>query len=67
MFGELETHIEVQEEPDRKNGNRRKQDKIPVGNVEIDIRATAMKPSKPELLPCRKNSRVDPDRQIIAL
>jgi len=68
MNGELEAHIEEQEEPNRKNGKGRKQVKTPVGNIEIETPRDRNGTFEPEILAKRqKTLGVDLDRQIIAL
>ena len=68
MNGELEAHIEEQEEPNRKNGKGRKQVKTPVGNVEIETPRDRNGTFEPEIIAKRqKTLGVDLDRQIIAL
>lgn len=68
MNGELEAHIEGQEEPNRKNGKGRKQVKTPVGNIEIETPRDRNGTFEPEILAKRqKTLGVDLDRQIIAL
>lgn len=68
MNGELEAHIEDQEEPNRKNGKGRKQVKTPVGNIEIETPRDRNGTFEPEILAKRqKTLGVDLDRQIIAL
>lgn len=68
MIGELEAHIEEQEQPNRKNGKGRKQVKTPVGNIEIETPRDRNGTFEPEILAKRqKTLGVDLDRQIIAL
>lgn len=68
MEGELEAHIEEDEEPNRKNGKGKKKLKTPVGNVELTTVRDRNGTFEPELVPKRnKTLGVDLDRQIIAL
>ncbi len=68
LDGELEAHIESQEEANRKNGKGRKTVKTPVGNVEISTPRDRNGTFEPEIMPKRqKTLGVDLDRQIIAL
>lgn len=68
MEGELESHIEADEAPNRKNGKGRKQVKTPLGNVEISTPRDRNGTFDPEIIPKRqKTLGVDLDRQIIAL
>lgn len=68
MEGELESHIEEVEVPNRKNGKGKKQVKTPIGNIEISTPRDRNGTFDPEILPKRhKTLGVDLDRQIIAL
>jgi transposase-like protein len=68
LDGELETHIEEQEEPNRKNGKGKKKVKTSVGNVEIATPRDRNGTFEPEIIPKRhKTLGIDLDRQIIAL
>lgn len=68
MNGELEAHIEEQEEPNRKNGKGTKQVKTQVGNIEIETPRDRNGTFEPEIFAKRqKTLGADLDRQIIAL
>lgn len=68
MDAELESHIDLEEAPNRKNGKGKKQVKTPVGNIEIATPRDRNGTFEPELIPKRhKTLGVDLDRQIIAL
>lgn len=68
MDAELESHIDLEEAPNRKNGKGKKQVKTPVGSIEIATPRDRNSTFEPELIPKRhKTLGVDLDRQIIAL
>ena len=68
MDAELESHIDLEEAPNRKNGKGKKQVKTPVGSIEIATPRDRNGTFEPELIPKRhKTLGVDLDRQIIAL
>jgi len=68
MDAELESHIDLEDAPNRKNGKGKKQVKTPVGNIEIATPRDRNGTFEPELIPKRhKTLGVDLDRQIIAL
>ncbi len=68
MHGELEAHLELEEEPNRKNGKGKKRVKTPVGNIEIETPRDRNGTFEPEIVAKRqKTLGVDLDRQIIAL
>jgi putative transposase len=68
LEGELEAHIEQQEDPNRKNGKGKKRVKTPVGDVEITTPRDRNSTFEPEIVPKRhKTLGIDLDRQIIAL
>lgn len=68
MDAELESHIDLEEAPNRKNGKGKKQVKTSVGNIEIATPRDRNGTFEPELIPKRhKTLGVDLDRQIIAL
>lgn len=68
LTGELEAHLESQEEPNRKNGKGKKQVRTSVGNVEIETPRDRNGTFEPEIIGKRqKTLGVDLDRQIIAL
>src|SRR5690606_31284701 len=68
LTGELEAHLESQEEPNRKNGKGKKQVRTSVGKVEIETPRDRNGRFEPEIIGKRqKTLGVDLDRQIIAL
>lgn len=68
LEGELEAHIDQEEDPNRKNGKGKKKVKTPVGDVEIATPRDRNSTFEPEIIPKRhKTLGVDLDRQIIAL
>lgn len=68
LTGELEAHLESQEEPNRKNGKGKKQVRTSVGRVEIETPRDRNGTFEPEIIGKRqKTLGVDLDRQIIAL
>lgn len=68
LDGELEAHIESQDEPNRKNGKGRKRVKTTVGNVDISTPRDRNGTFEPDIIAKRqKTLGVDLDRQIIAL
>lgn len=68
MDAELESHIDLEDAPNRKNGKGKKQVKTPVGSIEIATPRDRNGTFEPELIPKRhKTLGVDLDRQIIAL
>jgi putative transposase len=68
LTGELEAHLESQEEPNRKNGKGKKQVRTSVGKVEIETPRDRNGTFEPEIIGKRqKTLGVDLDRQIIAL
>ncbi|WP_276482675.1 IS256 family transposase [Paraflavitalea pollutisoli] len=68
LEGELEAHIDQDEDPNRKNGKGKKKIKTPVGDVELATPRDRNSTFEPEIVPKRqKTLGVDLDRQIIAL
>ncbi|NGF55545.1 IS256 family transposase [Parapusillimonas sp. SGNA-6] len=68
LTGELEAHLESQDEPNRKNGKGKKQVRTSVGKVEIETPRDRNGTFEPEIIGKRqKTLGVDLDRQIIAL
>lgn len=68
LAGELESHIEETEEPNRKNGKLPKTLKTSFGNVEINTPRDRNGTFEPEIVGKRQRSLgVDLDRQILAL
>lgn len=63
LEGELEAHIDQEEDPNRKNGKGKKKVKTPVGDVEITIPRDRNSTFEPEIVPKRhKTLGVDLDR-----
>jgi transposase-like protein len=58
LDGELETHIEEEEAPNRINGKGRKQVKTPVGNIVIATPRYRNGTFEPEMAPEQYSSRV---------
>lgn len=68
LEGELEAHLDEDEEPNRKNGKGRKKVKTSMGQVEIATPRDRNGSFEPELVSKRQRTLgVDLDRQIIAL
>src|SRR5690606_21378521 len=68
LEGELEAHLDEDEEPNRKNGKGRKKVKTSMGQVEIATPRDRNGTFEPELIGKRQRTLgVDLDRQIIAL
>jgi putative transposase len=68
LAGELESHIEESEEPNRKNGKVSKTLKTSFGNVELNTPRDRNGTFEPEIVGKRQRSLgVDLDRQILAL
>lgn len=68
LDGEIESHLEECEEPNRKNGKLRKQLKTSMGTVELATPRDRNGSFEPEIVAKRqKTLGVDLDRQIIAL
>jgi putative transposase len=56
MEGELDAHIEQEEEPNRRNGKMGKKVKTPVGNIEINTPRDRNGTFQPQILPKRQTS-----------
>lgn len=68
LEGELDAHLERDNEPNRRNGKSRKQVKLPMGKSEIRTPRDRNGSFEPELLPKRQTSLgVDLDRIILAM
>jgi transposase-like protein len=68
LEGEIESHLEESDEPNRKNGRSRKQLKTSVGTIDLATPRDRNGSFEPEIVAKRqKTLGVDLDRQIIAL
>lgn len=68
LEGELEAHLDEEEEPNRRNGKGNKKVKTTLGEVDISTPRDRNGTFEPELVPKRQRTLgVDLDRQIIAL
>jgi len=68
LNGELEGHLETDEQPNRKNGKGSKSVKTEMGPIEIQTPRDRNGTFEPEILPKRQRSlNMGLDRQILAL